>query len=60
LGPALSAYAEAHQVYLNGFSEKNYGAGHLNETGHRVAGEAIAADLCAKKRNDLSATTVVH
>jgi hypothetical protein len=60
LGPALSAYAEAHQVYLNGFSGKNYGAGHWNETGHRVAGEAIAADLCAKKRNDLSATTVVH
>lgn len=60
LGPALSAYAEAHQVYLNGFSEKNYGAGHWNETGHRVAGEAIGAELCANKRNDLSPIAVVH
>jgi hypothetical protein len=60
LGPALSAYAEAHQVYLNGFNEKNYGAGHWNETGHRAAGEAIGAELCADKRNDLSPITVGH
>jgi hypothetical protein len=46
LAPALSAYAEAHRVYLNGFDTSNLGAGHWNETGHRVAAEAIAADLC--------------
>jgi len=42
----LSAYAEAHHVYLNGFNEHNWGSGHWNETGHRLAAEAIAADLC--------------
>ena len=46
LGPALSAYAEAHHVYLNGFNATNLGTGHWNETGHRVAAETIAADLC--------------
>jgi hypothetical protein len=46
LAPALASYAEAHHVYLNGFRASNLGAGHWNETGHRVAGEAIAADLC--------------
>jgi len=47
LAPVLSSYAEEHQVYLNGFNAGNRGAGHWNETGHRVAAEAIAADLCA-------------
>jgi hypothetical protein len=46
LAPALSEFAETHQVYLNGFSRKNLGNGHWNETGHRVAAEAIASDLC--------------
>jgi len=48
LSPALSAYAETHHVYLNGFNDHNWGAGHWNETGHRLAAEAIAADLCGK------------
>jgi hypothetical protein len=47
LGPPLSSYAESHHVYLNGFNNANLGAGHWNETGHRVAAEAIANDLCA-------------
>jgi len=46
LAPALSAYAEAHHVYLNGFNETSWGSGHWNETGHRLAGETIAASIC--------------
>jgi hypothetical protein len=46
LAPALSAYAEEHQVYLNGFNSAKLGTGHWNETGHRLAGEAIADALC--------------
>jgi len=46
LAPSLSRYAEAHRVYLNGFNGHNWGQGHWNETGHRLAAEAIAADLC--------------
>jgi hypothetical protein len=46
LAPVLSEYAEAHQTYLNGFNRTNLGMGHWNETGHRLAAEAIADDLC--------------
>lgn len=46
LAPALSAYAEAHHTFLNGFDKMNLGAGHWNETGHRLAAETIAAELC--------------
>ncbi len=55
LSPALSQYAEAHHVYLNGFNASNFGAGHWNETGHRLAAETIATDLCRAsggKRSD--------
>jgi hypothetical protein len=48
LAPVLSAYAEAHRTYLNGFSDHNWGTGHWNATGHWLAAEAIAADLCGK------------
>jgi hypothetical protein len=54
LAPPLSAYAESHHVYLNGFSNSTLGAGHWNETGHRVAAEAIAADLCQFQTSDAS------
>jgi hypothetical protein len=50
LGPPLSAYAETHDIYLNGFSASNLGTGHWNETGHRVAAEAIVADLCRSEQ----------
>jgi len=46
LAPALSDYAQSHHVYLNGFNSANLGAGHWNETGHRVAAETIATELC--------------
>lgn len=46
LAPALSEYAEEHHAYLNGFTAKNLGMGHWNETGHRLAAETIASDLC--------------
>jgi hypothetical protein len=46
LAPALSAYAEEHHAYLNGFTATNLGSGHWNETGHRLAAETIAMDLC--------------
>jgi len=46
LAPALADYAEAQRIYLNGFNRTNLGAGHWNETGHRLAAETIAADLC--------------
>jgi hypothetical protein len=46
LAPVLSAYTESNHVYLNGFRPSNLGEGHWNETGHRLAAQAIAADLC--------------
>ncbi|HMD42791.1 MAG TPA: hypothetical protein VKH45_06950 [Candidatus Acidoferrum sp.] len=60
LGPALSLYAETHRVYLNGFNEKNFGAGHWNETGHRVAAETIAAELCKASPSNSAVTFGVH
>jgi hypothetical protein len=54
LAPALSAYAEAHHVYLNGFNETNLGGGHWNETGHRLAAETIAASMCGSANNTVS------
>ena len=47
LAPALSTFALANHVYLNGFNKTTLGAGHWNATGHRLAAEAIAAQLCA-------------
>jgi len=49
LAPALAEYAETHHVFLNGFNSANLGAGHWNETGHRVAAEIIAAQLCGNR-----------
>jgi len=56
LAPALSAYAETHQVYLNGFNTTNLGGGHWNETGHRLAAEKIADDLCHSADHNPSRT----
>lgn len=40
----LRAYAERTGAKLHGFGD--FAGGHWNETGHRVAGEALAAALC--------------
>ncbi len=45
LAPALADYASRNQVFLHG-PDDNKGRGHWNETGHRLAGELIAQDLC--------------
>lgn len=55
LTPVLAAYATENRVYLNGFSASNIGTGHWNETGHRVAGEAIAAALCSEAKREAQA-----
>ena len=57
MAPALSKYARANHVYLNGFNSRNFGAGHWNETGHRLAAEVIAADLCKTTEGNASLVT---
>ena len=53
LAPALSAYAQQHHAYLNGFTARNLGMGHWNDTGHRLAAEVIADDLCRGVRTSV-------
>lgn len=45
LAPELQQFAEHNNVFLHGFGE-NIGNGHWNATGHRVAGELIAKEMC--------------
>ena len=45
LAPALADYASRNQVFLHGVGDTK-GRGHWNESGHQVAGELIAAELC--------------
>ena len=45
----LRSYAEAHHAMLHGFPNSVMGFGHLNETGHLVAGEEMAAEICREK-----------
>ncbi len=46
LAPQLQAYADEHKVFLHGFGA-DIGNGHWNQTGHHVAGELLAQQLCA-------------
>ena len=46
LAPMLQSYAEQNHVYLHGFG-RLLGQGHWNVTGHRVAGEMIARQICS-------------
>jgi hypothetical protein len=60
LAPVLSEYAEMHHVFLNGFNKANFGAGHWNETGHRVTAEAIAQWLCNRRDEKDQVAADVH
>ncbi|HMH17979.1 MAG TPA: SGNH/GDSL hydrolase family protein [Burkholderiales bacterium] len=46
LGRSFQSYAEKNQVYLHGFKNMRLGTGHLNESGHKLVGEALAKHLC--------------
>ncbi|HEX8180961.1 MAG TPA: SGNH/GDSL hydrolase family protein [Pyrinomonadaceae bacterium] len=46
LAPQLQLYADEHKVFLHGFGH-DLGNGHWNQTGHHLAGELIAQQLCA-------------
>lgn len=46
LAPAMSSFAEAHHMFLNG-GHNFLGEGHWNEDGHELAGELISSELCA-------------
>jgi lysophospholipase L1-like esterase len=43
---AMRGYAESHRAMLHGFPNSVPGFGHLNEAGHRAAGEMLAAQIC--------------
>lgn len=45
LAPVLEEYASRNKVFLHGVGE-SMGRGHWNETGHRLAGELIAQEIC--------------
>ncbi len=47
LAPILQAKAESSGAYFHGFRAGALGTGHWNATGHRVAGELIADQVCA-------------
>ena len=45
LAPSLYEYASANGVFVHGTAETG-GRGHWNQTGHRLAGEIIANEIC--------------
>jgi hypothetical protein len=47
LARPLQSYADERHVYLHGFTNTQFGAGHWNIEGHRVAGELIANKVLA-------------
>jgi hypothetical protein len=46
LAPRLQSWAEANKVCVHGFGNAIPCGGHWNETGHRLAGDMIAAWMC--------------
>jgi hypothetical protein len=46
LAQPFQSYAEKNRVYLHGFGNTTLGSGHLNENGHRLAGDLIADRIC--------------
>jgi hypothetical protein len=49
LAPPFQTYAEKNRAYLHGFGNTHLGSGHLNENGHRLAGELISDRLCRSR-----------
>ena len=47
LAPRLQEIAQREEIYLHGFPNTRMGTGHWNETGHRLAAEVLARDLCS-------------
>ncbi|MGI8654594.1 MAG: hypothetical protein ACR2LC_05205 [Pyrinomonadaceae bacterium] len=45
LAPQMQAYADEHKAVLHGFGS-TLGSGHWNASGHHLAGELLAAELC--------------
>ena len=54
LAPELQQYAQAHHVFLHGFSNTPMGFGHWNELGHRLAGELIAQRICRMENGQMT------
>ena len=48
LAPRMRAYASKHQIFLHGFDNTMLGIGHWNKSGHRLAGQIIAKEICKK------------
>jgi len=46
LAPELAAYAKKTGEFVHGFENYKMGVGHWNETGHRLAGNLIAEQIC--------------
>lgn len=60
LAPALSEYAQARHMYLNGFDTSSLGEGHWNENGHQQAAEVISADLCSSANRPAPSLALAH
>jgi len=48
LAPLMLAYAKEYKKYLHGFENTKLGIGHWNETGHHLAGQIIANEICSR------------
>ena len=57
LAPELRRWAEANDTCVHGFGAPYECQGHWNETGHRLAGEALARELCARISDSASAAS---
>jgi hypothetical protein len=48
LAEPMGRYASKNRVYLHGFANTQFGVGHWNAEGNRVAAEIAAATICGK------------
>ncbi|MGC2518198.1 MAG: SGNH/GDSL hydrolase family protein [Burkholderiales bacterium] len=49
LAAPFQSYAETNRVYLHGFTNTALGSGHLNENGHRLAGDLVSDHICGSR-----------